>query len=117
MALLKVAIVCRRSEELIIIVSALEPLIPVIGEHVLTSLLCETQDVTKIEEDEYPAQIYIPDVRDGKAQLKRDLLSELWKKKIKSKHLLLLILEYYREALPFFFNQENKSSFFSPSLL
>ena len=32
MALLKIAIVFRRSEELIIIVSAFEPLIPQIGE-------------------------------------------------------------------------------------
>ena len=32
MLLLKVAIVCRRSEELIVIVSAFEPLIPILGQ-------------------------------------------------------------------------------------
>lgn len=81
----------------------------------MSVLFREGQDLAKVEADEYPVKIYIPDVCDGKAQLKRDLLSEIWKKKIKSKHLLLLILEYYREALPFFFNTQ--SLFFTPALL
>ena len=61
--------------------------------------------------------IYIAPVCDGKKVLKTSELLPMWKYRIKNKHLLFLVMEYYKDAIGLFFSSKNESLIFPSKIL